>query len=265
MTCLDNNHIKNTHFNQQIEERLIEIGNQHSKTDKEQLATKYARTLLEAIFNVFSMAGENKFLLFPNNFTNLPNLHVNIYLLQYARNFATLVNTAVGVKEMVHRIFKGMVSHMNSKVVELNLTWGYNTVQALQYLIDGWTDFCFNAETNMLNNLTINLKLYTIILGWYITESPNTTFTNIQNDEDIIFTICHVENFIDISLNNQWNAKKVRSKDLLKKLDENHPYFQDLYRAYDDYLNSRTAILNNSLTFYNSIAYTVFKSNQEPI
>ena len=113
----------------------------------------------------------------------MPNLHVNIHLLQYARNFATLVNTAVGVKEMVHRIFKGMVPHMNRKVVELDLTWRYNTVQALQHLVDGWTDSRFNAETNALNNLTMNPKLYTILSGWYVTESPNTTFTNIQNDE----------------------------------------------------------------------------------
>jgi len=52
----------------------------------------------------------------------LPNLHVNVHLLQHARNFATLINSAVGVKEMVHRTFKNMVPHMNCKVIELDLT-----------------------------------------------------------------------------------------------------------------------------------------------
>ena len=62
---------------------------------------------------------------------------MNVHLPQHARNFATLVNTAVGVKEMVHRIFKGMVPHMNRKIIELDLTRRYNTIQALRHLIDG--------------------------------------------------------------------------------------------------------------------------------
>ena len=85
---------------------------------------------------------------------------------------------------MVHRTFKGMVPHMNRKVIELDLTWRYNTIQALRHLVDGWIDSHFNTETkNALNNLTSDPKLYTILSGWYATESPF-IFTNIQNDED---------------------------------------------------------------------------------
>ena len=113
----------------------------------------------------------------------MPNLHVNTHLPQHARNFATLINTAVGVKEMVHRIFKGMVPHTNRKVIELDLTRRYNTIQALRHLIDGWIDFRFNTETNALNKLITDPKLYTILSGWYATESPF-IFTNIQNNED---------------------------------------------------------------------------------
>lgn len=112
----------------------------------------------------------------------MPNLHVNVHLSQHARNFATLVNTAVGVKEMVHRIFKGIVPHTNHKVVELDLTRRYNTVQALRHLVDGWMDPRFNARTNTLNNLATDPKLYTILSDWYATESPF-IFTNIQNDD----------------------------------------------------------------------------------
>jgi len=59
---------------------------------------------------------------FPEEFQNLPNLHVNVHLPDHAWNYATLVNVAVGVKEMVHRVFKGMVPHMNRKNVELDMT-----------------------------------------------------------------------------------------------------------------------------------------------
>ena len=82
---------------------------------------------------------------------------------------------------------------------------------------------------------------------------------------DIIFTIYYVENFIDISLNNKWNTEKVKSKGLSKKLDGNHPLLRDFYRATVDYLNSSAAILNKNLEFYNSIAYTVLKGDQEPV
>jgi hypothetical protein len=94
-----------------------------------------------------------------------------------------LVNTAVGVKEMVHRTFKGMVPHTNCKVIELDFTRRYNTVQALRHLIDGWTDPRFSARTNALKNLTTDPKLYTILSGWYATENPF-AFANIQNNED---------------------------------------------------------------------------------
>ena len=110
-------------------------------------------------------------------------MHVNVHLLQHARNFGTLVNTSVGVKEMVHRIFKGMVPHMNRKVVELDLTRRHNTIQALRHLVDGWVDSRFNTETTALKNLTIDPKLYTILSGWYATED-SFTYTNIQNDEN---------------------------------------------------------------------------------
>ncbi|GES87175.1 hypothetical protein GLOIN_2v1487024 [Rhizophagus clarus] len=45
---------------------------------------------------------------FSPEFANLPNLHINIHLLVHARTYGTLINTQVGIKEMVHRIFKAM-------------------------------------------------------------------------------------------------------------------------------------------------------------
>jgi len=106
-----------------------------------------------------------------------------VHLPQHARNFATLVNTAVGVKEMVHRTFKNMVPHMNRKVIELDLTRRYNTIQALRHLIDGWTDRRFGEMTNnALKNLSIDPNLFTILSGWYATESS--TIANTDQDEN---------------------------------------------------------------------------------
>jgi len=50
----------------------------------------------------------------------------------------------VGVKEMVHRVFKGMVPHMNRKNVELDLTRRFNTNQALRHLSNGGMDSRFH-------------------------------------------------------------------------------------------------------------------------
>ena len=109
---------------------------------------------------------------------------MNVHLLQHARNFATLVNTAVGVKEMVHRTFKSMVPHMNRKVIELDLTRRYNTIQALRHLIDGWTDHRFGERINALNNLTTDPNLHTIISGWYATESSSIMDTDQNEDKN---------------------------------------------------------------------------------
>ena len=75
-----------------------------------------------------------------------------------------------------------------------------------------------------------------------------------------IDTICHNENFIDISLSNRWNTNDIKSiPGLTKKLDLNNPFFRDLYKAYSDHLGSKSALLNKDLEFYGSIAYTILK------
>src|SRR5215475_4127778 len=44
-----------------------------------------------------------------------------MHLLMHAKTFGTLTNTQVGIKEMVHRIFKGMVPKTNCKNINLDL------------------------------------------------------------------------------------------------------------------------------------------------
>lgn len=52
---------------------------------------------------------------------------------------------------------------------------------------------------------------------------------------------------------------------LSKKLDDNHPFFQDLSRSYLEHFGSKAALLNRKLDFYDSIAYTVLRDEQDPI
>ena len=54
-----------------------------------------------------------------------------MHLLMHAKTFGTLTNTQVGIKEMVHHIFKGMVPKMNCKNIDLDLLKRYNTIFAI--------------------------------------------------------------------------------------------------------------------------------------
>lgn len=109
--------------------------------------------------------------MFPEQFENLPNLHVNVHLSDHARNYGTLVNVAVGIKEMVHRVFKGMVPHMNRKNVELEMTRRYNTQQALRHLADGGVDTRFDNGQKASAHLTDDRALRSVLSGWYATGS----------------------------------------------------------------------------------------------
>jgi hypothetical protein len=42
---------------------------------------------------------------------------------------------------------------------------------------------------------------------------------------------------MEVAIKDQWSAKKVECKGVSKKLADNHPFYQNLYRAYADYLN----------------------------
>ena len=101
---------------------------------------------------------------------NLPNLHINQHHVQNARNFGTLVNTAVGVKEMVHRLFKGSVSKMNKKNIELDFIRRYNTLQTIRYLIDGGKDCRFPNIGQGFQYFIKDPLLQPILSDWYMTQ-----------------------------------------------------------------------------------------------
>ena len=54
-----------------------------------------------------------------------------MHLLIHTKTYGTLINTQVGIKEMVHHIFKGIVSKTNHKNIELDLLKHYTIFFAI--------------------------------------------------------------------------------------------------------------------------------------
>ncbi|KAF0540772.1 hypothetical protein F8M41_006247 [Gigaspora margarita] len=69
----------------------------------------------------------------------------------------------------------------------------------------------------------------------------------------------------EILIHNKWNNNKVKNAGLSKNLDIKHSFFQDLHKAFANYLNFRAALSYRNLEFYDSIMYTVLESNRNPI
>ena len=91
-------------------------------------------------------------------------------MVQHARNYATLLNTGVGTKEVVYRIFKNIVLRTNRKNVELDLLKRYNTLFAMRHLFDGGIDSRFSFTNNSFMTLLHHLKR--LLDDWFIVEKP---------------------------------------------------------------------------------------------
>jgi hypothetical protein len=131
--------------------------------------------------------------MFPTRFENLPNLHINRHLVDHARNYGTCINMAVGIKEMVHRIFKGIVPHTNKHNLELILLQQINTLQTLRYLASGGSDDQ-QQQSAIFAKLMIDPKLKNLLSGWYnynpiySIEEESTDSNNMENDGKINFS-----------------------------------------------------------------------------
>jgi hypothetical protein len=99
---------------------------------------------------------------------SLPNLHACYHLFQHARTFGTLTNTEVGVKEMVHRIFKNIVPHTNRKNIELDLLKRYTTLQSIRHLADGGFDYRYLQPSIDFINMSRDSKH--LFKDWFIIE-----------------------------------------------------------------------------------------------
>ncbi|CAG8705218.1 2315_t:CDS:2 [Rhizophagus irregularis] len=218
----------NARFQQQTNERIAEIESQHLRMDQDRLATKYGLIKPESC-HIKTDA--------------LNNWHKNSGI---RRNLVASKLCACWAIE--------------AKALKLafSTTMTENTYQELQETL--------KKEREIL--IQVNPNIYTILTAWYATENFNTInsqeFEDKQDDDNITIC-CHNSNFIDISLNSRWSAKKVNDRGLSKKLDYKHPFFQDISVSYREHFNSKEAILNRKLEFYNSISYTILKDGQDPI
>jgi len=91
----------------------------------------------------------------------------------HARNYGTLLNVSVAVKEMVHRTFKSMVPHTNLKHIEFDLLRRYNTLQAFHYIMNGGCDSRFVTTGEGISNIIQDELIRPILTDWYITEGCN--------------------------------------------------------------------------------------------
>ena len=79
-----------------------------------------------------------------------------------------MLNTSVGTKEMVHRIFKSIVPRTNLKNVSLDLLKHYTTLFAIRHLIDGGIDLRYSTSNNGFVNLPKHLQR--MMSNWFITK-----------------------------------------------------------------------------------------------
>jgi hypothetical protein len=85
----------------------------------------------------------------------------------------------VGIKEMVHRIFKGMVPKTNCKNIDLDLLKRYNTLFAIRHLADGGIDPRFNRPCTGFTNSNFGQ----LFLNWYVTEDKYSIEEQAQDND----------------------------------------------------------------------------------
>lgn len=92
-----------------------------------------------------------------------------MHLLMHAKTYGTLINTQVGIKEMVHRTFKKIVPKTNHKNIDLDLLKHYTTLFAIRHLTDNGIDSRFTRPCTGFANMATNFNQ--LFLNWYITEN----------------------------------------------------------------------------------------------
>ncbi|CAG8842258.1 46456_t:CDS:2, partial [Gigaspora margarita] len=189
--------------------------------------------------------------------TNLPNLHINRHHVQNAHNFGMLVNISVGIKEAVHKIFKGSVSKMNCKNVEFDLIRWHNTLQTIRYLIDRGKDSRFLHIGQGFQKFTTDPLLQPILSDWYMTQ-------NIQEKGTIDINsniTSHDDRIRNITTRKRLSKSEIHQFSLPIKLDDNLQFTYDIVSAYDIYMKKRAALIYRNVEFYKQISYTLLNDD----
>src|ERR1044071_572284 len=102
----------------------------------------------------------------------LPNFHILRHFITHVRNFATLINTAVPTKEMIHRLFKAIIPHSNKKNIEMDFAQRDNCLQTLRFLLDGGVDGRYDEKIQFnLSMLSKDQCVRKLLDSWYISPS----------------------------------------------------------------------------------------------
>ena len=115
---------------------------------------------------------------------NIPNLHINFHLLLHVQTYTNLINTEVGTKEIIHRIFKGMVLQTNRKNIELDLLKRYTTLFAIQHLIDGRINSRFLNSSQDFIDISRNIER--LFNDWFIANKPSLDCNEIDDIKGLV-------------------------------------------------------------------------------
>ncbi|GES75244.1 hypothetical protein GLOIN_2v1790940 [Rhizophagus clarus] len=184
-------------------------------------------------------------------FANLPNLHINIHLLVHARTYGTLINTQVGIKEMVHRIFKAMVPRTNCKNVELDLLKRYTTLFAIRHLVDGGADQRLSQPCRGFATMSSNFR--NLLTNWYITEDKVSNEQEPEENEEAISSpVDFITNII---------LKRSLSRQDRKNIMKNLPNFKsELLLSFMD-IGQKSALIYSQMGWYELATYTMEESD----
>ncbi|GBC32371.2 hypothetical protein GLOIN_2v1790940 [Rhizophagus irregularis DAOM 181602=DAOM 197198] len=184
-------------------------------------------------------------------FANLPNLHINIHLLVHARTYGTLINTQVGIKEMVHRIFKAMVPRTNCKNVELDLLKQYTTLFAIRHLVDGGADQRLSQPCRGFATMSSNFR--NLLTNWYITEDKVSNEQEPEgNEEAISSSVDFITNII---------LKRSLSRQDRENIMKNLPNFKsELLLSFMD-IGQKSALIYSQMSWYELATYTMEESD----
>ncbi|RGB22552.1 hypothetical protein C1646_775887 [Rhizophagus diaphanus] len=167
---------------------------------------------------------------FPEQFSGLPNLHISWHIVVHVKTYGTALNTSVSIKEMVHRIHKGIVSHTNKKNVKFDLIKRDNTLQTLRYLLNRDQDIRFE----------------------YIIGQDNIERANI---------ITCIPEIMDINVRLKWNKYQRNQENFTIGKHLNGYLSNELANTYAEYYNDKGAMINSKAEFYNNILYVVKEDN----
>ncbi|GES88262.1 hypothetical protein GLOIN_2v1790940 [Rhizophagus clarus] len=184
-------------------------------------------------------------------FANLPNLHINIHLLVHARTYGTLINTQVGIKEMVHQIFKAMVLRTNCKNIELDLLKRYITLFAIHHLVDGGADQRLSQPCRGFATMSSNFR--NLLTNWYITEDKVSNEQELEENEEAISSpVDFITNII---------LKRSLSCQDHENIMKNLPNFKsELLLSFMD-IGQKSALIYSQMGWYELATYTMEESD----